>query len=190
MVHLILVVHIVLMILTNSMQIFRHIDDTHVNGNGISSGYNSIASEQQQEYNDVASLAHSKSRSVSMFETRDGSHPLKPVQNHENRTANSMYQMVDGQLQPNERNKPEDIRAPVNGTLPPNILPRSEDVKYRTEIVTRRIQELWSVMQEMNSSDVFVPGAEKVAVAVAELTALFSMVICCCCMFAVVRYRK
>lgn len=166
------------MILTNSIQFARRVEDTHVNGNGVSSGYNSIASEQQQEYNDVASLAHSK-RSVSMFETRDGSYPLKPIQNNENRSANSMYQMVDGQLQPNERNKPDDIRSPVNGTLPPNILPRSEDVKYRTEIVTRRIQELWSVMQEMTSSDVFVPGAEKVAVAVADLTALFSMVIWC-----------
>lgn len=153
----------------------RRINDSHVNGtNGLSDDLISMTIGSSQDYDGVASNAH-KNRSVSMFEPRDGSHTLKPTQTHENRSTNSMYQMVDGH-QVNERSKADEARSPVNGSAPPNILPRSEDVKYHTEIVTRRIQELWSVMQELSSAAVFIPGAERVALAVADLTALFSMV--------------
>lgn len=145
--------------------------------NGVSDVFNSMTIETSQDYDGTASGAH-KNRSVSMFETRDGSNTLKPTQIHENRSTNSMYQMIDGHPL-NERNKSDEARSSVNGTALPNILPRTEDVKYHTEIVTRRIQELWSVMQERTSAAVFIPGAEKVALAVADLTALFSMVSGC-----------
>lgn len=109
-----------------------------------------------------------------MYEAREGPNIPKPQQNHDNRTANSMYQMIDGQIQqPTEENGKTDYMPPTtNGTT----LPHSEDVKLRTEIVTRRIQELWSLMQEMTSNDAFIPGAERIRIAVAELTAIFPVV--------------
>lgn len=105
-----------------------------------------------------------------MYETREGPNATKSQQNHDNRTANSMYQMIDGQPQPQPQTS--DATAMTNGST----LPHSDDVKHRTEVVTRRIQELWSVMQEMTAKDVFVPGAERIRVAVSELTAIFPAV--------------
>ncbi|KAG7204050.1 hypothetical protein KM043_001908 [Ampulex compressa] len=52
-------------------------------------------------------------------------------------------------------------------------LPPSEEVTRRTEQVTRRIQELWMAMQDSSQREAFVPCAERIRVAVAELTAIF-----------------
>lgn len=46
----------------------------------------------------------------------------------------------------------------------------------RTEQVTRRIQELWLAMQDPSQREAFVPCAERIRVAVAELTAIFPQV--------------
>lgn len=105
-----------------------------------------------------------------MYETREGPNATKSQQNHDNRTANSMYQMIDGQTHQTDTNNDHTITT--NG----NLLPPSDEVKHRTEVVTRRIQELWSVMQEMTANDVFVPGAERIRHAVSELTAIFPTV--------------
>lgn len=51
-------------------------------------------------------------------------------------------------------------------------MPLSEEVIRRTDQVTKRIQELWASMQE-ERRDAFVPCAERIRVAVAELTAIF-----------------
>lgn len=56
-------------------------------------------------------------------------------------------------------------------------LPPSEEVTRRTEQVTRRIQELWMAMQDPHQREAFVPCAERIRVAVAELTAIFPQVI-------------
>lgn len=109
-----------------------------------------------------ALAANANKRPVSMYETREGLHTAKPPP-ADNRTANSMYQVIDGQMQSN---------CSTNGVG----LPRSENVKQQTEIVTRRIQELWQVMQEQSSKDAFVPGAERIRIAVIELTSLFPTV--------------
>lgn len=55
-------------------------------------------------------------------------------------------------------------------------LPPSEEVTRRTEQVTRRIQELWMAMQDPKQREAFVPCAERIRVAVAELTAIFPQV--------------
>ncbi|XP_075220348.1 ARF GTPase-activating protein GIT1 [Lycorma delicatula] len=52
-------------------------------------------------------------------------------------------------------------------------MPQSEEVVKRTDQVTKRIQELWSTMQSPDSRHGFVPCAERIRVAVAELTAIF-----------------
>lgn len=56
-------------------------------------------------------------------------------------------------------------------------MPLPEEVMRKTDQVTKRIQELWVSMQEQSSPglnrDIFVPCAERIRVAVAELTAIF-----------------
>jgi len=49
-------------------------------------------------------------------------------------------------------------------------MPQSEEVVRRTDQVTKRLQELWTTMQ---SKHALVPCAERIRVAVAELTAIF-----------------
>lgn len=107
-------------------------------------------------------------RPVSMFEPRDSPYNNHNHHNHshhhpkvssipESRTTSSMYQMAD------QANKQS------------SSLPASEEVKHRTDVVTRRIQELWSVVQDQ-VRDAFVPCAERIRVAIEELTAIFPMV--------------
>ncbi|XP_031619745.1 ARF GTPase-activating protein GIT2 [Contarinia nasturtii] len=142
------------------------IDDVHINGNGKSV---ECVGADETPNNDLLSATGYNKRPVSMYETREGPNATKSQQNHDNRTANSMYQMIDGQPQP--QTSDTTVPAMTNGQ---STLPNSDDVKYRTEVVTRRIQELWSVMQEVTAKDVFVPGcAERIRVAVSELTAIF-----------------
>lgn len=53
-------------------------------------------------------------------------------------------------------------------------LPLVEEVTKRTEVVTRRIQELWLAMQNIEKdNDSFVPCSERIRVGVAELIAIF-----------------
>lgn len=52
-------------------------------------------------------------------------------------------------------------------------LPLVEEVTKRTEVVTRRIQELWLAMQDLAKKDSFVPCSERIRVGVAELIAIF-----------------
>lgn len=109
-------------------------------------------------------------RPVSMYEQREGPYMTKMQQIPECRTTTSMYQMVDPKFVPN-------LALPSNGDGSNMSLPRSDEVKYRTEIVTRRIQELWNVMQQdMTAKDAFVPSAERIRMAVADLTAIFPVV--------------
>lgn len=62
-------------------------------------------------------------------------------------------------------------------------MPQSEEVVRRTDQVTKRIQELWASMQSDSYSrgtdarHAFVPCAERIRVAVAELTAIFPQVV-------------
>jgi G protein-coupled receptor kinase interactor 2 len=52
-------------------------------------------------------------------------------------------------------------------------LPLVEEVTRRTEVVTRRIQELWLAMQDLSKKDSFVPCSERIRVGIAELIAIF-----------------
>lgn len=58
-----------------------------------------------------------------------------------------------------------------------SILPPAEEVIRRTDQVTKRIQELWASMQDLEGRDTFVPCAEKIRAAVAELGAIFPQVV-------------
>lgn len=84
--------------------------------------------------------------------------------------------MYERQL-PKDDNRPTITHSLYSMTAANHVnssLPLSEEVKKRTDLVTRRIQELWSVMQEIPlMKDSFVPCAERIRVAVAELVAIF-----------------
>lgn len=95
----------------------------------------------------------------------------------ESRTTTSMYQMIDGGNKYGNAGTATSSTSSLNGGDGSNTsLPRSDEVKLRTEIVTRCIQELWNVMQDMSAKEVFVPCAERVRAAVANLTAIFPVV--------------
>lgn len=85
-----------------------------------------------------------------MYEARE----YTKFQHPENRSTTSMYTMA-------HRN---------HG---PTTLPLVEEVIRRTDYVTRRIQELWAVMQDSTKKNVYVPHGEHIRVAVAELSAIF-----------------
>lgn len=52
-------------------------------------------------------------------------------------------------------------------------LPLVEEVTKKTEVVTRRIQELWLAMQDLSKKDSFVPCSDRIRVGVVELIAIF-----------------
>lgn len=163
----------ILLIFYHLWSFIRRIDDAHTNGTGKSIECVSSNVDDLPTTDTLASGAYGK-RPVSMYETREGPNVSKTQPNHDNRTANSMYQMIDGQMQQTEGVAADHV--PSSSTNGNTALPHTDNVKHRTEIVTRRIQELWSLMQEMTSNDAFIPGAERIRNAVAELTALFPVV--------------
>lgn len=55
-------------------------------------------------------------------------------------------------------------------------LPSNEEVTRQTELVTKRIQELWTAMQDPTHRDPFVPCADKIRTVVSELIAIFPQV--------------
>jgi G protein-coupled receptor kinase interacting protein 2 len=54
-----------------------------------------------------------------------------------------------------------------------NTLPLVEEVTKRTEIVTRRIQELWLAMQDITRKDAFVPCSDRIRIGIVDLIAIF-----------------
>lgn len=66
-------------------------------------------------------------------------------------------------------------------TSPPNsttMMPLFVDVAKRTDLITRRIQELWKTMQEFpRQPNVFVPCAERLHLAVMDLNSIFPAII-------------
>lgn len=105
-------------------------------------------------------------RPVSMYEPREGFYNRIQLIIPENRTTTSMYQMAGG----------GDTDVVGNGKRSDSSLPQSDEVKRRTDCITRCIQELWTVMQDMTIKDEFVRCSDKIRIAVAELSEMFSTV--------------
>lgn len=99
------------------------------------------------------SKGQKSTRPTSMYETREGLRYWSG-KNEENRNGTqSLYQRQ----------------------LYTQDTPRYEDVIRRTEQVAKRIKELWTAMLE-GDLRTFVPCAERIRVAVAELIAIFPQV--------------
>lgn len=66
-------------------------------------------------------------------------------------------------------------------TSPPNsttLMPLFVDVAKRTDIITRRIQELWKTLQEFpRQPNVFVPCSERLHLSVMDLNTIFPAII-------------
>lgn len=97
---------------------------------------------------------NSNKRPVSMYETRQ--HPREDSRPPVTQSLYSMGTSSSGST------------ANSNQSLP-----QIEEVKKRTDLVTRRIQELWSAMQNLTKKESFVPCSERIRVGIAELITIF-----------------
>lgn len=114
-------------------------------------------------------------RPVSMYEARQ-------LQRDENRPpiTQSLYSMaplgvnnnssVPGGASKNN-SAGSDLNTSGSGSQPQ--LPMFDEVKKRTDLVARRIKELFAAMQDLTKTDAFVPCAERIRLAVAELIVIF-----------------
>jgi G protein-coupled receptor kinase interactor 2 len=87
--------------------------------------------------------------------------------------------MYEARQVPREENRPPitqslySVGSSSSSSASTQSLPLVEEVTRRTEVVTRRIQELWIAMQDLGKRDSFVPCSERIRVGVAELIAIF-----------------
>lgn len=94
-------------------------------------------------------------RPVSMYEQRLGLYGNRAP---EFRATTSMYQMA------------------ADKSSVELMQPFSEEVKHRTDLVTKRLKEICQALQDVTDKGAFVPCAERLRIAVAELIAIFPMV--------------
>ncbi|EAT38104.1 AAEL009958-PA [Aedes aegypti] len=140
--------------------------DSHVNGSSIGTPEEmEPASDGRQYYK----------RPVSMYEARQ-------LPRDENRPpiTQSLYSMAPLASSSNTPNvggtsmntsAGSDLNTSGGGSQVQ--LPLFDEVKNRTDLVARRIKELFAAMQDLAKTDAFVPCAERIRLAVAELIAIF-----------------
>lgn len=148
--------------LTQENNELKHMLQVKVSGEDGLNGH--IGGEQEPELEPVhdikTSTVRGNQRPASMYETREGLR--KP-------TSWSMtICQTKCDAETLSRNNTQSLWECGAPNLPP-----SEEVTRRTEQVTKRIQELWKAMQDPSQREAFVPCAERIRVAVAELTAIF-----------------
>ncbi|XP_006608086.1 ARF GTPase-activating protein GIT2 isoform X2 [Apis dorsata] len=123
-----------------------------------------VTGEQEPELEPVldikTSLSRTNQRPASMYETREGL-----------RKPNSWSTSICQSKRDSETMSRGNTQSLWDYGAP--NLPSSEEVTRRTEQVTKRIRELWMAMQDPKQREAFVPCAERIRVAVAELTAIF-----------------
>ncbi|XP_011331210.1 ARF GTPase-activating protein GIT1 isoform X2 [Ooceraea biroi] len=126
---------------------------------------NGHVGHEEQELESVhdikcTSSVRGNQRPASMYETREGLR--KPA------SWSTTICQTKRDAETLSRNNTQSLWECGAPNLPPN-----EEVTKRTEQVTKRIQELWMAMQDPSQREAFVPCAEGIRVAVAELTAIF-----------------
>ncbi|KAG5678630.1 hypothetical protein PVAND_008286 [Polypedilum vanderplanki] len=101
--------------------------------------------------------------------------PSKPLNVNSKRPV-SMY---EARQAPRDENRPPvtqslySVASNSSGSSSTTSLPIVDEVTKRTEIVTRRIQELWLAMQDLSSKDKFIPCSERIRLGVTDLIAIF-----------------
>ncbi|XP_036332090.1 ARF GTPase-activating protein GIT2 isoform X1 [Rhagoletis pomonella] len=138
-----------------------HQDSLRTDTNGVENGHESLSPSEDVGSGSVpidsntssSSSANSSNQSTikrpaSMYERRIAPPLFKP--NVDCRTTTSMYQMAADK-------------------------PFSEELKHRTDLVTRRVKELVSIMQDLpTNKDDLMPCGERVRTAVIELISIFT----------------
>ncbi|XP_035907037.1 ARF GTPase-activating protein GIT1 [Anopheles stephensi] len=143
--------------------------DSHLNGSGTSEGSperDPNTQEARQAAAAAAAAAAYAKRPVSMYETRqtprdEGRPPIT-------QSLYSMAPAASGAMDP-------PASGNVNGT---GQLPSFEEVKRRTDLVARRIKDLFAAMKDLSQREAFVPSAERIRLAVIDLMALFPASLC------------
>ncbi|XP_058838566.1 ARF GTPase-activating protein Git [Topomyia yanbarensis] len=143
--------------------------DSHPNG--------STAAAEVEELEPVSDGRQYFKRPVSMYEARQ-------LPRDENRPpiTQSLYSMAPlgttsavnaagGASTNNSAGSDLNATTTRSGSQPQ--LPHFDEVKKRTDLVARRIKELFASLQDLTKTDAFVPCAERIRVAVAELMAIF-----------------
>lgn len=138
--------------------------DSHLNGSGGASEGSPERDQEARQAAAAAAAAYAK-RPVSMYETRqtprDESRP--PI-------TQSLYSMApaggSASMDPGNGTN-------VNGGTGAGQLPSFEEVKRRTDVVARRIKDLFAAMKDLSQREAFVPSAERIRLAVVDLMALF-----------------
>lgn len=96
-----------------------------------------------------------------------------------NMSAKRPVSMYEARQAPREDNRPPvtqslySMASNSSGSSTNSSMPLVEEVTKRTEIVTRRIQELWTAMQDLTLKDKFVPCSERIRIGVSDLIAIF-----------------
>lgn len=140
--------------------------DSHLNGSTPSTGGATPQVEEEVEPVSDGRQQYGK-RPVSMYEARQ-------LPRDENRPpiTQSLYSMTPAAAAAASSGNSGSAGSELNIGSSTN-LPHFEDVKKRTDLVARRIKELFAAMQDLSTTDSFVPCAERIRVAVAELVAIF-----------------
>ncbi|XP_064080865.1 ARF GTPase-activating protein GIT2-like isoform X2 [Macrobrachium nipponense] len=115
-------------------------------------------------------------RPFSMFEARQGP-PNAPGQSHHmDQARTSSYQMatvrMSGEYDNTQMRSPSLEPTETTPLNPHQSLPSQEEVVRKTEVITKRIQELLISAQE-GRQDSFVPCAEQIHSAVLDMDAIF-----------------
>lgn len=143
--------------------------DSHLNGSSVG--------DPTEEMEPVSDGRQYYKRPVSMYEARQ-------LPRDENRPpiTQSLYSMAPlannntpaGGVSMNT-SAGSDLNTSGATSIPDNQrqLPPFDEVKKRTDLVARRIKELFAAMQDLSKTDAFVPCAERIRVAVAELIGIF-----------------
>lgn len=126
-----------------------------------------VASPQPNGYEPVQDMRGRSTiqRPASMYETREGIRSAVSIINKKDSSGD--YDCPSGPV------RPAVTQSLYSSSTVGGVMPVSEEVIRRTDQVTKRIQELVVSMQSSAGCDAFVPCAERIRVAVAELTAIF-----------------
>ncbi|XP_034950265.1 ARF GTPase-activating protein GIT1 [Chelonus insularis] len=129
--------------------------------NGHASGEQESTPEPVSVADNKSSLPRGNQRPASMYETREGLKKTGPW------TMSIVQAKRDDEIscRPNTTQNVWECQI---------SRPSNDEVTRRTEQVTKRIQELWMAMQDPSHREVFVPCAERIRIAVTDLTAIFS----------------
>uniref|UniRef100_A0A182QWG5 Arf-GAP domain-containing protein n=1 Tax=Anopheles farauti TaxID=69004 RepID=A0A182QWG5_9DIPT len=150
--------------------------DSYLNGSGTSEPKGSPEREHAtQEARQAAAAAAAAAvayakRPVSMYETRQA-----PRDENRPPITQSLYSMAPASSSAGPGGNAPGTEPSINGqpSGAQGQLPSFDEVKRRTDVVARRIKELFAAMKDLAQREAFVPCADRIRLAVVDLMGLF-----------------